>query len=198
MAKGKKREVEEVNASSTADIAFLLLVFFLVTTSMSTDMGLVRRLPPPVPKDQEDTKTEIKKRNMLVVLVNSKDQLMVRDEAIDVSDLKEKVKLFVSNPNNDENYAEKLPVMIDYFQKEMLVPKNHVVSLQNDRGTSFDAYMDVQNEIVAAYNEMREECAIRYLKKGFGELSEEEKEAVRKILPMNISEAEPKNYGGVQ
>ena len=197
MAKGKKREVEEVNASSTADIAFLLLVFFLVTTSMSTDLGLVRRLPPPAPK--ENTKTEIKKRNMLVVLVNSKNQLMVREEAIPVSELKEKVKQFVSNPGNDENLAEKLPVKIDYLGGQVvLVPKNHVVSLQNDRGTSFDAYMEVQNEIVAAYNEMRDECAQKYFKKKFSELSEKELDAVKKILPMNISEAEPKDYGGVK
>ena len=195
MAKGKKREVEEVNASSTADIAFLLLVFFLVTTSMSTDLGLVRRLPPPAPK--ENTKTEIKKRNMLVVLVNSKNQLMVREEAIPVSELKEKVKQFVSNPGNDENLAEKLPVKIDYLGGQVvLVPKNHVVSLQNDRGTSFDAYME--NEIVAAYNEMRDECAQKYFKKKFSELSEDELDAVKKILPMNISEAEPKDYGGVK
>lgn len=198
MAKGKKREVEEVNASSTADIAFLLLVFFLVTTSMSTDMGLVRRLPPPVPKDQEKVKTEINKRNMLVVLVNSKDQLMVRDEAIDVSELREKVKNFVSNPANDENLAEKVPVDIEYLGKSVLVPKNHVVSLQNDRGTGFEAYMAVQNEIVAAYNEMREECALKYFKKNFAKLSKNESDAVKKILPMNISEAEPKDYGGVQ
>ena len=195
MAKGK-RKVPDINSSSTADIAFLLLIFFLITTSMDTDRGLARRLPPPVPKDQKnDADVDIKKRNLLVVLVSSGNQIMCGGELTDIKQLKDKVKEFVENPYNDANKPEKVEVDVPYFGKKM-VSKNHVISLQSDRGTSYQAYIDVQNELAAAYNELRDDVSKEKFGKAFMDLDEEQQKAVQQIYPQKISEAEPKNYGG--
>ena len=128
-----KRKTPGVNASSSADIAFMLLLFFLMTSSMDTDQGLPRRLPQPVPKDQKtDTEVDIKKRNLLVVLVSSTNQIMCGGELTDIKQLKDKVKEFIDNPYNDAHLPEKTEVDVPYFGKTM-VTKNHVISLQNDR-----------------------------------------------------------------
>lgn len=193
---GKKRKVPAMNATSSADIAFMLLIFFLITTSMDTDKGLARRLPPPVPKDQKkDKDIDIKKRNLLVVLINSNNQVLCGDQFIDVKQLKEKVKDFIDNPYNDEHKPEKVEVDVPFYGKQM-VTKNHVISLMNDRGTEYQAYINVQNEIAAAYNELRDNVARKKFNKPFAELDEEQQSAVQMIYPQKISEAEPKNYGG--
>ena len=193
---GKKRKTPGINGSSSADIAFMLLIFFLITTSMDTDQGLARRLPPPVPKDQKnDADVDIKKRNLLVVLVSSGNQIMCGGELTDIKQLKDKVKEFVENPYNDANKPEKVEVDVPYFGKKM-VSKNHVISLQSDRGTSYQAYIDVQNELAAAYNELRVDVSKEKFGKAFMDLDEEQQKAVQQIYPQKISEAEPKNYGG--
>lgn len=190
----KKRKVPALNGTSSADIAFMLLIFFLITTSMDTDKGLARRLPQPVPKDQKKTDVDIKKRNILVVLINSNNQVLCNIDYIDVKQLKDRVKDFVDNPFNDEHKPEKTEVDVPYFGKRM-VTKNHVISLQNDRGTEYQAYITVQNELVAAYNELRNDISKEKFGKAFAELDEEQQKAVQMIYPQNISEAEPKNYG---
>ena len=193
---GKKRKTPGINGSSSADIAFMLLIFFLITTSMDTDQGLARRLPPPVPKDQKkDADMDIKKRNLLVVLVSSSNQVLCANEVIDVKQLKDKVKEFIDNPYNDATKPEKVEVDVPFFGKTM-VTKNHVISLQNDRGTSYQTYIDVQNELAAAYNELRDDISKKKFGKAFMELNEEEQDAVKTIYPQKISEAEPKKYGG--
>ncbi len=192
---GKKREIQEINASSMADIAFLLLIFFLVTTSMGTDKGIARRLPPPIPPDQEQSEIEINKRNILVVLVNSNNQLMVNNELIGVDRLKEKAKEFIANKNNDIYMPERIVEEIPFFGT-IPVTSKHVISLQNDRGTQYQAYITVQNELMAAYRELREELAKNKFGIAFADLDEERQKAVQKVFPQNISEAEPRNYGG--
>ncbi len=195
MAK-KKRKVPAMNATSSADIAFMLLIFFLITTSMDTDKGLARRLPPPVPKDQKkNEEMDIKKRNILVVLINSNNQILCNNEFIDIKQLREKVRTFIENPYNDEHMPEKTEVDVPYFGKQM-VTKNHVISLQNDRGTEYQAYIDVQNELARAYNELRDDVSRKKFGKAFADLEEEQQKAVQMIYPQKISEAEPKNYGG--
>ena len=160
------------------------------------DQGLARRLPPPVPKDQKnDADVDIKKRNLLVVLVSSGNQIMCGGELTDIKQLKDKVKEFVENPYNDANKPEKVEVDVPYFGKKM-VSKNHVISLQSDRGTSYQAYIDVQNELAAAYNELRDDVSKEKFGKAFMDLDEEQQKAVQQIYPQKISEAEPKNYGG--
>lgn len=189
---GNKRETPEVNASSTADIAFLLLVFFLVSTTMTSDMGLGRMLPPMVPPDQSDAPI-IKERNIFTVQLNYKNQLLVRGEWMEnVSMLKAKAKEFIANPYDDPKMPEKEEKEIPLLGN-MMVSKG-VISLQNDRGSQYQAYLEVQNELQAAYNELRQEFAKRRFGKDFEDCSEEEKDAIKKVYPQKISEAEPKNY----
>ena len=145
----KKRKVPEINSSSTADIAFLLLIFFLVTTTMAVNKGLARRLPPPVPADQKTEDLKVKERNVFVVLINSDNQLLVQNEYMDISKLKTKAKEFIVNNDDDPNMPEKSVVNIDYFGNVM-VTKDHVISLQNDRVFLVFKIIEVQNELVAA------------------------------------------------
>jgi biopolymer transport protein ExbD len=191
----KKRKAPGINATSSADIAFMLLLFFLMTSSMDTDKGLPRRLPPPVPKDQKNLDLEIKKRNIMVVLINTNNQILCNDEYIEIRELKDKVKEFVDNTYNDEHRPEKILVDVPYFG-EMMVTKNHVISLQNDRGTEYQAYINVQNELAAAYNELRDDVSTKKFGKVFVDLDDEQQKAVQMIYPQKISEAEPRNYGG--
>lgn len=195
MAKGK-RKVPDINSSSTADIAFLLLIFFLITTSMDTDRGLARRLPPPPEKDAKvDDEVTVKERNVLQILLNKYDQLMCNGEQISIGELREKAKEFIANPNDDPNMPEKHQKEIEGLGVQMVTEK-HVISLQNDRGTTYSEYIKVQNELVAAYNELRNEFAQQKWGKNYADLDEKQQEAVREFYPQRISEAEPKNYGG--
>ena len=190
----KKRKVPAMNATSSADIAFMLLIFFLITTSMDTDKGLARRLPPPVPKDQKKDDVEVNKRNLLVVLINSNNQILCGDKFVDIKQLKDEVKTFIDNPYNDANKPEKTEEDVPFFGKVMTA-KKHVISLQNDRGTEYQAYISVQNELAKAYNELRDDVSRKKFGKAFADLDEEQQKAVQQIYPQKISEAEPKNYG---
>lgn len=191
----KKRGVPEINSSSTADIAFLLLIFFLITTSMDTDRGLARQLPPPPdPNQQRDNDVKLKERNVLVVRLNFNDELMCNGEYMTIHDIRRKAKEFIANPMDDSKMPEKHPMNVPFFG-DMMVTKNHVISLSCDRGTSYQAYISVQNELVAAYNELRDETAQQKWGKNYADLDEVQQEAIRKIYPQKISEAEPKSYG---
>ncbi len=195
MAKGAKKEMPEINASSMADISFLLLIFFLVTTSMDVNQGLARRLPQPVPPDQKIEDTDIKERNLFVVKINSMNQLLVQGKEMNIKFLREEAKKFIANADNDPN----LPVVTTEVIPglgEVSYTKDHVISVQNDVDTQYQAYLDVQNELVGAYNELREEFSKLKFRKSFNELDEEQQKLVQKVYPQKISEAEPKNYGG--
>lgn len=193
MAKGK-RKCPEVNSSSTADIAFLLLIFFLITTSMDTDRGLARRLPEPPQDEQKKEDIKLKERNVLPIFLNFQDALMVGNDYLNVDQLRERAKEFIANPNNDEHLPEKITEEVDYFGS-VQITKKHVISLRCDRGSSYKAYIAVQNELVAAYNELRNELAQEKWGKNYVDLDEDQQKAVRQIYPQVISEAEPKKYG---
>jgi biopolymer transport protein ExbD len=190
----KNRKTPGINGTSSADIAFMLLIFFLITTSMDTDRGLARRLPPPVPKDQKE-EVDVKERNLIKVLINSEGSILFEEKPLDIKQLKDKVKEYIDNVNNDESMPEKLEEDIPLFGKVMIT-KKHVVSLMNHRTTTYQDYITVQNELAKAYNELRNELARKKFGKPFEELSKEQQEAVVKVYPQKISEAEPKNYGG--
>ncbi|MBE6288261.1 MAG: biopolymer transporter ExbD [Mediterranea massiliensis] len=190
----KKRGLPEVNTSSTADIAFLLLIFFLVTTSMDTDRGLARQLPPPPEENQEKKDVNIKERNMLTIFLNFQDQLMVGDAFVSVDQVRERAKEFIANPNDDEDKPEKHVMNVEFFG-DVQVTKNHVISLRCDRGSSYKVYLAVQNELVAAYNELRDELAQSKWGKKYADLNEDQQKAIRDIYPQKISEAQPKKYG---
>jgi len=234
-----RREITEINAGAMADIAFLLLIFFLVTTTMDTDIGILRQLPPPVPDDMEKP-PEVKERNVYEVLVNSSDRLLVENEPMDIRELKEGAKEFYTNPNNSANLPElkwvtkstcqeninqlKTAISQDGAKKNELkeklktwenklaaveligdykeLPTSALISLQNDRGTSYDMYIAVQNELSAAVNELRNSLAEEKFGVPYSELNplqDEDKPkilAVRAVYPQRISEAEPKDIGG--
>ena len=194
---GKKRKVPQLNGTSSADIAFMLLLFFLLTTSMDTDTGLARRLPPPPDKNAKRDQLDIKvnKRNILTVMINTHNQVLCGSEYIDIKQLREKTKTFLKNEARDEHLPEYEDKDIPFFGNMSVLTEKHVISLQNDRGTSYQAYIDVQNELVAAYNDLRNEVSRKKWGKAFDDLDENQQEAVKMIYPQKISEAEPKNYG---
>ena len=175
-----KRMDNELNASSMADIAFLLLVFFLVTTTMNPDTGITVKLPPWSEDDQEEVK--LNKRNVFAVLVNANNELLVRGEPEEVGSLRERAKEFIANPNHREDLAE--------------VPNKAIISLKNDRGTKYETYLMVYNELKAAYRELWDaECQRLYGVPYSDDLSIEKKKAVRAKYPFILSEAEPSAYG---
>lgn len=189
----KKRKVPEVNSSSTADIAFILLIFFLTATSMNTDKGLARQLPPPVPEELKNQESMLKKRNVLEVRVNSQNQVLCKGEETPISGLREIAKEFIENKNDDPDMPVKVIIKVPILG-DIMSTKNHVISLQTDRGTKYDTYVAVQNELVAAYNELRDDFSKKRFGKLFAELDDEQQKAVRAIYPQKISEAEPREY----
>lgn len=194
-----KRAAPEVNAGSMADIAFLLLIFFLVTTTIASDSGISRMLPPIKPP--EDNK--IKEKNIFQVLVNKNDQLLVENEVMELKDLKEAAVKFIDNGGGmgedacDYCGGEKNPASSDN-------PSKAIISLQNDRETSYKMYISVQNELVAAYTEIRNKTANKLYGKSFTEMEansndanysgdqeklKEQVDKIKKMYPQIISEA---------
>lgn len=185
------RKIQEINAGSMADIAFLLLIFFLVTTTMDTDAGLGRMLPP-MPEENAEEPPPINERNTFIVLVNSQDKLFVEGEPLDISQLREKAKEFIANKENRDDLPRKEMIYVEGLQREELICKTAVISLQNDNNTSYKTYIAVQNELMAAYNELRDEFSQNEWGKKFDDLDKDQQTAVKKVYKLGISEAEPK------
>ncbi len=189
-----KRKLQEINAGSMADIAFLLLIFFLVATTMNVDTGLVRVLPPmPDPNvKQEDIK--VKERNLFPVLVAGNGTIMAKGEQIDIRRLKDKAKEFVLNPLDDENLPEKEVKELELPDGSMWAYpiSQGVISLQTTRDTNYQVYIMVQNELTRAFNEIRDEVAMRKFGANFADLNEDQRNVVTKAVPLKISEAEPR------
>ena len=173
----KRRSAPEINASSMADIAFLLLIFFLVTTTMDIDKGLTALLPPI--SDEEPEESSIVKRNVLEILVNSRDMLLVEGEPIEVSELREITKKHVDNNGVLPEYS--------------VSPDKAVVSLKNDKGTSYGVYVGIQNELKAAYNELRDKFSVARFGVTYEKLDGPRKREIRAKYPLKISEAEPED-----
>ena len=210
MAK-KKRKAPSINSSSSADLAFTLLIFFLVVTSMDTDEGLARLLPRWGPEDQIQDQ-EIKKRNILNVMVNKDNAILMGDDYIEGSvekqneQIRKKAIEFITatgqfagdrGPEMKEVDPEKSPELMKLIVAKdptVRVAKSHVISLQSDYGTSYEKYIQLQNELVAAYNTLRQEAAQKYFQKDYDEevLSQDEAKALKDLYPMNISEANAK------
>lgn len=198
MAK-KKKKMPGLNTSSTADISFMLLIFFLVTTSMDTDTGLTRRLPQPPDKEQEDAQIDVHERDVMNVRINAAGQLWCKfgnvSDYIALEQLRGFAKEFIENKNNNPKLPELSMKDVDLIG-QCAVTANHVISVQTDRGTPYAVYFQVQNELVAAYNELRDDLSKRKFGRLYASLTDEQQAAVRAVYPQKISEAEPKNYGG--
>ncbi len=181
MAKKSSRDrlSNEVNAGSMADIAFLLLIFFLVTTTIEEDKGVLVRLPPW--SEEEPDILKFNKRNVYSILVNANNDLLVRGEPKQVGDLREDIKEFIMNPTKREDFAES--------------SDEAIVSFKNDRGTKYETYIEVYNEIQAAYNELWDEYSNAKFGKDYEFLVLADRKAVREIIPKKLSEAEPSAFG---
>ncbi len=178
MAKSK-RSIPEINAGSMADIAFLLLIFFLITTTMANDQGILNILPPQLVGEPP----KIKERNVLKVLVNANDQILVEDKIyMNLDDLAEFTEKFIMNNGDDPDLS--------------VSPDDAVISLKNDRGTSYNAYIQVQNELRKAYTNVRNKMAQDIYGANFSVLPEAKQKIIAQKIPQRISEAEPENIGG--
>ncbi len=203
-----RRSAPEVNAGSMADIAFLLLIFFLVTTTMEKDKGISRQLPP-IQEEAEDIL--IKDKNLFIVLVNKNDDLLVEDEPMELKDLRQAAIDFLDNggaPSNSPencNYCrgKKDPSSSDN-------PDKAIISVQNDRLTSYNMYIAVQNELVGAYNFLRNRESQRLFGWDFTDVkshvdagtyvgdrskAEENLKEIQALFPLKLSEATPKKTG---
>ncbi len=199
-----RRKAAEINAGSMADIAFLLLIFFLVTTTIESDRGVTRRLPP-IDDSQEEVSTTIKERNIFTIIINREGKLLVNDEPMSVERLREATQDFIDNgggTGDDEcSYCQgkKDPSSSDN-------PSKALVSIQFDRQTKYSAYMTVQNEIMAAYNNLRNRVSQGLYGEDFTKMNEDYKnetddkvkeklqeriKKIRELYPLNISEAKP-------
>ena len=187
------KKTPAINSSSTADIAFLLLCYFLMTTTMGSQTGLSRRLPPMPDPNQKVEDQKVNRRNIIIVKINSADRILAGSEPIDVSQLKDKIKIFLTNPTDDPNLPVMEPTEIEGLGNRKV--SKGVISLQNDRGTSYQAYIAVQNELVKAVNELRDEASMREFGKKFIALDEDQQKIIKNVVPQQISEAEPKDVG---
>jgi len=175
----KDRLSNEINAGSMADIAFLLLIFFLVTTTIDVDKGVLVRLPP-WSEDEPETE-KLNKRNVYSVLVNANNELLVRGEPADVKMLRENAKNFIINPDNRSDMAE--------------TPQKAIISLRNDRGTKYGTYLEVYNELKAAYTELRNVESQKRFGKDFEFLDRDKRREIINAIPLILSEAEPTDFG---
>ncbi len=188
------KKTPEINGGSMADIAFLMLIFFLMVTTMDSEEGLARRLPPMPEKGQDVVDSEVNRRNILTVRINQRNNLYAGGKYLsDASELEEIVVEFLTNPTNDSKLPTRTLKTIEGFGDYLV--SDGVISLQNDRGTSYDMYMETQNVLVKAINGLRDRFAMQNWGKPYAGLDEEKQEIVRKAIPQKISEQEPKEVG---
>lgn len=188
----KKRSTPGINGSSSADIAFMLLIFFLVTTSMDTDRGLKRRLPPIAPREQQERPVEINERNIMRLLINRNDELVIsrRGDVIPVTigELKAKAVEFILNPKNDPLLPEKEVRSIAGLGEVRVVTSSYAISLKTEIETSYQMFISVQDELLKAYDEVWDIYAREKFGKSYESLPESQRKAITEAFPMHISE----------
>ena len=158
---------------------------------MDVDKGIQRRLPPMPDENQKQQDIKVNRRNIVVVRINAQDRILAGGTPMDITQVKDQIKEFIVNPANSESLPEKEMKDIEGFG-QYAVSKG-VVSLQNDRGTSYSADLRVQNEIVKAFNEIRDDFAMVNFGSKYADLDEDKQRIVRDAVPQSISEAEPKD-----
>lgn len=185
-----RRDTLEINAGSMADIAFLLLIFFLVTTTMDVDSGIARKLPE---KSEEPPKVTIKEKNILDIVVNRKNQILVEgDQYVQVTDIRRIAMDFIDNGGGESTATEDKPAApCDYCNgarnpSSSDHPSKAIISLQSDRGTTYGMYISIQNEIEAAYNELRNKRANLLWGTSYRQLLKDYKDKPRKSIKAKI------------
>lgn len=162
----KQRETPGLNTTSTADISFMLLIFFLVTTSMDVDKGLLRQLPSPEPQKKEQQQTVVDKANLMALRLTAGDTLLVNDKPMKVSQLKEETIRFVHR-----------------------LGKKHLISIESDRDADYNLYFQMQNQLMEAYSQLRNETAQKKYHRDYALLNNDQKEQVRNLCPQRITES---------
>ena len=200
----RRKGAPEVNAGSMADIAFLLLIFFLVTTTIETDAGLDRMLPPMEPPDED---VVIKQKNIFTVNINKNGQLLAEEELTDLKDLRTKAMAFLDNGGAASGSPDFCTFCKGKRNPESSDnPSKAIISLKNDRETPYGTYITVQNELVGAYNDLRNREAQRLFKRDFTEMEatflnpetpqsvrdelKEKVQQIKNLFPQKLSEAE--------
>lgn len=187
----KKKEMPELNGAGMSDISFLLLCFFLMTSSMDQSMGIHRLLPPIPPPDVTPPINQIKGHNVLQILVDGQDRVSVNQKIIDVKDLRTVAKEFILNPTKDPEKSSTKPENIPGIGEVEV--SEAVISLQNVKSTSYNKYLEVQNELTAVYNELRDEESLARFQRKFSELNNEQRDIISQIYKQRISESPPKD-----
>lgn len=185
------RKTPGINTGSMADISFLLLTFFLLTSSINTEQGIPRRLPAPAKKDDVEI-VKVNERNVFNVIVNFNNQISVNNQVLPLDQLKDKAVEFLENPYDLITLPEKEFQTIN-FLGDYRVSKG-VISLRNDQSTSYDVYVQVQNELEKAINELRDKVSVQYFGKKYASLDTAYQSSIKKAIPMQISEAKPMDY----
>lgn len=162
----KQHETLGLNTTSTADISFMLLIFFLVTTSMDVDKGLLRQLPSPEPQKKEQQQSVVDKANLMALRLTAGDTLLVNDKPMQVSQLKEETIRFVHR-----------------------LGKKHLISIESDRDADYNLYFQMQNQLMEAYSQLRNETAQKKYHRDYVLLNNDQKEQVRDICPQRITES---------
>ena len=162
----KQYETPGLNTTSTADISFMLLIFFLVTTSMDVDKGLLRQLPSPEPQKKEQQQSVVDKANLMALRLTAGDTLLVNGKPMQVSQLKEETIRFVHR-----------------------LGKKHLISIESDRDADYNLYFQMQNQLMEAYSQLRNETAQKKYHRDYALLNNDQKEQVRNICPQRITES---------
>lgn len=196
MLRDKKRthRVPELNTTSTADISFMLLTFFLVTTSMETDRGISQQLPP-MPQEKEQTVAEVKRRNVLIVALDGADRITCNGDEVSADGLKDRIMEFVDNPRDSKDLPEKAWLDIPMLGR-CAVTANHQIFIRTDRAATYDAYFAIQQAVMAAYNELRDRLAAQRFGHPYAECTDEEQKAVCEYYPLRLSEGDIEMEGG--
>ena len=190
-----KRSVPGLNTASVADISFTLLILFLVVTSIDTEKGIRRRLPPNVPEKQLNAVQEVAPRNVLRIRLLADNTVTIGGDTAAFSDVKARVMRFVDNPANADDLPEKAMENIPLLGY-LPVTGKHVIQLTVERAADYQSWFTLQNEIVAAYAQLRDDFTSRHFGKHYAACSERQKEAARACYPQRVSEEYVRQKGG--
>lgn len=184
-----KRDIPQINSTSSADVAFILLLFFLLTGSLDSKSGIYRRLAPASSEAAIKKNIPVEERNILAISIRDDNTVYLKDEPVSLPEIRKIAKVFIDNPDNKDFLPQKTTLDIPGLGL-LPVSQDAVINLEFSRKSNYQTYISVTSELTAAYNELRNELAIDKFGKSLMDLSEEQQAAVRKVYPLQISEKE--------
>ena len=184
-----KRDIPQINSTSSADVAFILLLFFLLTGSLDSKSGIYRRLAPASSEAVIKKNIPVEERNILAISIRDDNTVYLKDEPVSLPEIRKIAKVFIDNPDNKDFLPQKTTLDIPGLGL-LPVSQDAVINLEFSRKSNYQTYISVTSELTAAYNELRNELAIDKFGKSLMDLSEEQQAAVRKVYPLQISEKE--------